>query len=147
MEFVTDSPPIELDHIQHWEISADPHRKNEVIEKIIEFLVRDEKLSAQDVFRYRLCLDEAITNSITHGCPDGGGAVEIDFYCSDGAWAMRVVDQGPGFSPRDIPGPEAGGEDEEHGRGLAILGEFADAITWARGGREMVIRVEMKANA
>ena len=146
MEFVSDNPVIEEEHIEHWVIPPVPEWKNKVIEEVIGHLSQRVALSASMLFRYRLCLDEALTNAITHGCPQGEQLpVEVDFYWCPGSWAVRVVDQGPGFRAEDLPDPDApGAELAEGGRGVLILQRFTESLTYAQGGREVVLRMSSK---
>ena len=143
MEFVSDNPVIEEGHVERWVIAPVPERKNRVIEQIIEYLSQNQTMTPSLLFRYRLCLDEALTNAITHGCPDGEQLdVEVDFHWSPESWAVRIVDQGPGFDAEDLPDPDApGAELSEHGRGVLILQRFTDSLTYAQGGREVVLRM------
>lgn len=146
MEFVSDTPVIEEEHVERWVIPPVAERKNRVIEEIIGYLSQRQTLSPSMLFRYRLCLDEALTNAITHGCPGGEERpVEVDFYWSTDSWAVRVVDQGPGFRPEDLPDPDApGAELSEHGRGVLILQRFTESLTYAQGGREVLLRMSSK---
>ena len=146
MEFVSDKPVIEEEHVEHWLIAPAPERKNQVIEEIIAYLSQRLALTPSMLFRYRLCLDEALTNAITHGCPGGEQLpVEVDFHWCAESWVLRVVDQGPGFCVEDLPDPDApGAELSEHGRGVLILQRFTESLTYAQGGREVVLRMSFE---
>ena len=103
-------------------------------------------LTPSTLFRSRLCLDEALTNSITHGCPGGPEQkVSVDFHFSDesGIWGVRIRDHGPGFQPEELPSPHDPGADMlEHGRGIVILQRFTVSLSFGHGGREVVFRMQ-----
>ncbi len=145
MDFVSDSPVLEEAHVKSWKVLPDPNKKNEVIEEIIDFLCERRPLSPSTLFRSRLCLDEALTNSITHGCPEGPDQpVSVDFHYSEetGIWGVRIADHGPGFVASELPSPDDPGADMlEHGRGIVILQRFTVSLVFAQGGREVVFRM------
>ena len=69
-----------------------------------------------------LAIDEALTNADDHG----GGVTSVDATVSGPTLILEVRDRGPGFDlGRSVgcpPNPLS-----EHGRGLWLIGEIADA--------------------
>ncbi len=140
MEFVAEAPQITEDHVESWTIEPDPADKNRVIDAIILHLSNRYKLGPSVLFKYRLCLDEAVTNAICHGCRGVENAkVTVDFYHSGEKWAIRVTDPGPGFDPNEVPDPsEPGSEFKESGRGILILQRYTDKLVFSKRGTEQV---------
>ncbi|MCA8960002.1 MAG: ATP-binding protein [Planctomycetes bacterium] len=140
MEFVAEAPCIAERHIEGWTIDPDPADKNRVIDSIIQHLSAAYRLGPSVLFKYRLCLDEAITNAICHGCRGVENAkVTVDFYHSGDRWALRVVDPGKGFDPNEIPDPsEPGSEFKESGRGILILQRYTDKLVYSKSGTEQI---------
>ena len=145
MEFRERAPEIEGEHIQNWKLTADPADKNRIIEEILDHLGGRVTLSASTLFRSRLCLDEALTNAITHGSDEDGLPIEVDFYWATHSWAVRVLDQGPGFDPADVQDPdEPGSEFLESGRGILILERYCERVVYSRGGREVTLVMKLE---
>ncbi|MFN0058278.1 MAG: ATP-binding protein [Planctomycetota bacterium] len=137
MEFVAQAPVIKEQHIQTWTIGPDPVLKNRVIDDVIQFLAQKKPLGPSALFKYRLCVDEAITNSITHGCKGTHQTVTIHFHWSPHAWAMQITDKGPGFDQKSIPDTNSpGNEYLEHGRGIMILQRYTDRLLYSDNGRQ-----------
>ncbi len=144
MRFQEDTPPISEEHVSTWKIGADLGAKNKVIEEVLHFLNERIPITPSAMFKYRLCLDEAITNAITHGCKGRTDAsVQVDLYWSRESWVLKVLDDGPGFDPCGVVDPTAPGRQfEEHGRGIMILKRYSDSVTYSKGGRELTVRVK-----
>ncbi len=144
VEFLLEPPPIAEEHVHTWSIGAEVAEKNRVIDAVVEFLGPRVTLTPELIFRYRLCLDEAITNSITHGCEGvESPLVTIDLYWSPGSWAVRIVDPGQGFSGEQIVAADTlGTELRETGRGILILQQYADRLVYSRGGCEQTLWIK-----
>ena len=131
MKFQENAPAITDEHVKHWEIGASTEDKNQVIEKILHYLKeRGQCRSPSTMFRYRLCIDEALTNSITHGCAGlESPRISVDLYYSSCSWSLRVSDPGPGFEGEAVPDPSAPGQQFlESGRGLLILERYCSDL-------------------
>ena len=144
MEFIAEAPQIAEAHVESWSIDPDPAEKNRVIDAIILHLSSSYKLGPSVLFKYRLCLDEAITNAIIHGCRGVNDArVMVDFYHSGGKWALKVTDPGPGFDPNEVPDPsEPGSEFKESGRGILILQRYTDKLVFSKRGTEQIFWID-----
>jgi anti-sigma regulatory factor (Ser/Thr protein kinase) len=68
----------------------------------------------------RLCVSEAVTNALVHGVPPGR-MVAVRIEAGKDQVRAEVRDSGDGAPVLRVPGLE-----EEHGRGLHLVGELAD---------------------
>jgi len=101
-----------------------------------------------------LALQEALANAVVHGCnSDPSKTVECLVTCSrlpssnhPAANEMLIVvrDSGSGFDPADVPNPKAGDNVHAyHGRGLHLIRELMDEVSFAQGGREIRMRAAL----
>lgn len=91
----------------------------------------------------RLCIDEALVNAVKHGNKhDQQKRVQVTLYGAADAWAIRVEDEGRGFSPDDLP--DYNSDDTlfmESGRGVLLMREFMDKVYYYdRGNRLLMIK-------
>lgn len=146
VEFLEDSPGIEEPLAKHWDLDPESAAKNEVIEEIIEFLGGRERMNPSLHFRYRLVIDEALTNAISHGCPNGTESISVDCHVSPTRCVVRIHDQGPGFSYDTVPDPTApGNEFREHGRGILIMDRYAQRVVYADQGRQVTLWLSIES--
>ncbi|MBA3707815.1 MAG: ATP-binding protein [Planctomycetes bacterium] len=94
-----------------------------------------------------LCLDEAIVNAMLHGNEgDPGMPVAIEVTADGDRWCVTITDRGAGFSVDQVPDAE---DPEslllEHGRGIRIMSEWLDELTYYRGGA--VVRMARRRSA
>lgn len=94
-----------------------------------------------ELFRHRLCLDEAIQNAIQHGnSGDVDKLVEATLFESEDCWEVVISDQGEGFDPAGVPDPTTPEFlMQESGRGLWILNEYMDHVEFCHGGRTVYL--------
>ena len=147
MKFQETAPTITDEHVKHWEMSPTTEDKNQVIEETLHYLQEQGQCRTPSImFRYRLCMDEALTNSITHGCQGlENPVISVDLFCSLSSWSLRVSDPGPGFEGATVPDPTAPGQQFlEHGRGLLILERYCSDLVYSQGGREVTLTMEME---
>lgn len=82
-------------------------------------------------FAVRLALEEAIVNAFKHGHKDlpAETPVRLTFQVDDAFARMDVIDQGPGFTPEDVPDPTL---DENlgkpSGRGLLLMRAYMSGM-------------------
>jgi anti-sigma regulatory factor (Ser/Thr protein kinase) len=81
-----------------------------------------------------LAVCEALTNAVEHGSAPGD-PIEVEIAAGEARAEVRVTDRGrPGSAPPvRIPAPPP--LSSEHGRGLIIMRELADALEIRRAGR------------
>ncbi len=110
--------------------------KTPLIERVLAELDRAGMLGADESLTIRLCLDELITNAIKHGNKgDETKTFRTTLFLDGARWAIRVEDQGEGFTPRDVPDVD----DPEtwyftHGRGVLIITQYMDDVWYYAGG-------------
>ena len=76
-----------------------------VQEQIIALMEKHD-YSMRDIFAMRLSLEEAITNAIRHGNQgDEQKKVHVQASVTDEKLRVEVQDEGDGFDPEEVPGP------------------------------------------
>lgn len=94
-------------------------------------------------FEIETALREALANAIRHGCAhDETKSVEVCVACEDSKGMLIIVrDPGPGFDPANIPSPTLGQNIyRHHGRGIYLINELMDEVSFDRGGTEIRMR-------
>ncbi len=94
-------------------------------------------------FEIETALREALSNAVRHGCrEDPGKSVDVTVTCDSEPGVLIVVsDPGRGFDPGQVPSPTVGPNVyRHHGRGLYLIRQLMDEVTFARGGAEIRMR-------
>jgi serine/threonine-protein kinase RsbW len=94
-------------------------------------------------FEIETALREALANAIRHGCRnDASQNVEVCVACDDTRGMLIIVrDPGPGFDPGEIPSPTLGHNVfRHHGRGIYLINQLMDEVSFDRGGTEIRMR-------
>lgn len=118
------------------------------IKKVEEFLrnIFDFYNYSQNCFnKVFLCVSEAVVNAITHGNKkDKNKKVNIDINCETQI-IIKVSDEGDGFNPNNIPDP-TNPENllKESGRGLHIIKNIADSVTFNNKGNVIFLEFNCK---
>ena len=89
-----------------------------------------------------MALSEAVTNAIVHGNKqDSDKKVHIKASQNNQKLTISIKDEGKGFDPSTLPDPL---QDEnllkEGGRGVYLIEQFADAVTYSEGGTKITVR-------
>jgi len=90
-----------------------------------------------------LALREAISNAMIHGCKgDPTKVIQVCMGCDKDKGLLIVVrDQGPGFDPGKVKDPLVGQNVyNDHGRGIYLINQLMDEVTFERGGTEIRMR-------
>ncbi|MDX1637914.1 MAG: ATP-binding protein [Balneolaceae bacterium] len=92
-----------------------------------------------------LALSEAVTNAIVHGNrEDDSKNVFISATRNRDQLKISIKDEGEGFDPSSLPDPL---QDEnllkEGGRGVYLIEQFADDVSYSEGGTKITIRFEL----
>jgi serine/threonine-protein kinase RsbW len=91
-------------------------------------------LSPQARSEVELCVDEAVTNTMRYGYPEGmRGRVSIETLVKDGRFVVRITDDGEQFDPLSVPEPDLKLHRQElrtHGLGVFIMRKFMDDIRY-----------------
>jgi serine/threonine-protein kinase RsbW len=110
------------------------------VEKVPEFMdtVTKESRLADDLSsRVLLALSEAVTNAIVHGNREAPAKkVHVTLYVDQKTVKVNVRDEGDGFNPEKTPNPlKEENLLEPGGRGIFLMEEVADAISYQDHGR------------
>jgi phosphoserine phosphatase RsbU/P len=111
----------------------------ELIEKIIQECKKKE-LPEDRVLDLKLGLTEALSNSVRYGLDKNPyGTIRLGYIVSKGSFKLSLIDPGPGFNWQRYHYKliDEVGFDEEGGRGIPLLKEIFDKVTWNHLGNHM----------
>ena len=122
-----------------------PAHLNEVVNVVdrIMKIVQEMQCAAGSEFEIELALREALVNAVVHGCrSDPDKMVQCCVACDETRGLLIVVrDPGPGFDPASLPSPIVGQTlFASHGRGIYMINQLMDEVTFKRGGTEIHMR-------
>ncbi len=119
-------------------IASDLRAARQVEERILS---QTEALgySPECNFAIRLALEEAIVNAHRHGNRgDASRSITISYSITRERAVIRVMDEGAGFDPSQIPDPtEPGRIALPNGRGLMLMRSYLDAVRYNECGNEV----------
>ncbi len=120
------------------------HNKLEEVIAFIERISQRESWPADMKERVLLAASEAATNAMEHGNKfDPLKTVSITVDADDASVILSVRDEGNGFLRNEVPDPLAKENLlRESGRGLFIIEQLADDVSYRDGGREIVLRFD-----
>ncbi len=100
------------------------------------------------VFSTELIVRECLNNAITHGNgSDPDKRVKVSITATQSTIRVRVTDQGNGFAWKRLATLRAPAPASCDGRGLAIIGTYADRVAFNRKGNVITIDINSKRNA
>lgn len=120
----------------------------EEVEKV-ESLLNDlqSALEFDDDFYARLMLtvSEAATNAIVHGNKLDPSKKAVLIAESNGSTlTISTTDEGDGFEPEEVASPlEEDNLLKPSGRGVFLMKEYADKVTYMDGGRKLVLEFHL----
>ncbi len=129
-------------HQREFSLPADPNAIPPVVDAVIDFLDQ-QQCDPDDAAAVALALQEALSNAVVHGCrKDPTKTVYCSVACNEGGEIVVVVrDPGPGFDPAAIPTPlRPEGLTEDHGRGLHLMRNLMDEVSFEHNGTQVVMR-------
>lgn len=94
-----------MSRTHHLEIAADLDN----LKKVRDFIEETTQLTglADEITgELLLAVDEAVTNIIVHGCPEGGCAIELEVQGDPGSCIIRIRDDAPLFDPTTMREPD-----------------------------------------
>jgi len=123
--------------------------ESEKVLSFVEHISRAEGLCEPLQERVKLALSEAATNAIVHGNrEDKSKEVFIQAAVFPNQLIIKVRDEGEGFDPKRVPDPV------EHenlllpgGRGIFLIKEYCDSVSFEDEGRIVTLRFERKVKA
>ena len=128
-------------------IPADPAAIRTVTEGVAEALRSKVGVFGRE-FEIELALQEALANAVRHGC--GGDATKFVCcrvnYRDSGDVRIVVRDPGGGFDLKDAPNPLEGLNPlKANGRGIFLMKQMMDEVSFVDGGRELHMRKALGA--
>lgn len=110
----------------------DPYKSAELLDKIVkECIEHDMPLDKQ--LNLRLGITEALTNAVRYGLEKNPyGKIRVGYQIKKGAFKMSIIDPGPGFNWQvyNYTFIDEVRFDNEGGRGIPLLLEIFDKVTW-----------------
>jgi serine/threonine-protein kinase RsbW len=121
--------------------SSELGRKEPLSEELSALMHGQGMIGEDDLHWLALCLDEALTNAILHGNEaDDTVPVRVRLAHTTETWTIQIDDQGDGFDPDDVPDQdESSALLLEHGRGIHLMREWLDTLTYYRHGATIVM--------
>ncbi|MEN0019486.1 MAG: ATP-binding protein [Planctomycetota bacterium] len=113
------------------------------VENTIISLADTHGYSQSAQFALRLAIEEAVVNAFKHGHRDLPEhlTVSIEYFVNSERIFVAVEDQGPGFTPSDVPDPTLDENLElPSGRGLVLMQAYMTRVEYVGRGN----RVEME---
>jgi len=113
-----------------------------VVERVMS-VTREMNCAPGKEFEIEIALREALVNAIIHGSRrDPTKKVECCVACDEDRGILLVVrDSGRGFDPKSLPNPLKGENlFSSHGRGIYLINQLMDEVTFKRGGAEIHMR-------
>jgi serine/threonine-protein kinase RsbW len=104
---------------------------------IMEFLA-GHGISDEEEIDLLVALQEALANAVFHGCGDDRNK-KIECRVEVDAYEINIVirDPGPGFNTSVGDVAEDGTNLTQHGRGILLMRNLMDEITYRQGGSEL----------
>lgn len=119
------------------QIPADAEAVGAVTDSIGETLIG---LDVPEQKRLEICLavQEALANSVTHGCGnDPSKVITCQMQCDRyGRIIIVITDPGPGFNPESVAHPTSNLH-ACNGRGVFLIRQLMDEVQFARAGSEI----------
>ena len=124
-------------------VPADSKAIGNVTDRIIEAL-EGLGIAEEKRLEIQLAVQEALANAVVHGCKNDP-AKEI--HCrvqadpAGGGVLITVTDPGPGFSPDRLADPKSAERVQaDHGRGIYLIRELMDEVSFQGGGNQITMR-------
>jgi anti-sigma regulatory factor (Ser/Thr protein kinase) len=130
-------------------IAANPDAISGVVDGVMQ-IAREMKCAEGNEYQVELALREALANAIVHGCNnDPSKKVECCVACTESSDVLIVVrDPGEGFVPSAVPNPLATENlHSTHGRGIYLINQLMDEVSFDRNGAEIRMRKAAAASA
>jgi serine/threonine-protein kinase RsbW len=116
---------------------AEVRRVLDEIEGALLYHRYDEK----EIFSIKLALEEAVVNAIKHGNQmDHTKTVRIHYRAKPERIDIRILDEGKGFNPENVPDPTAEANLERPcGRGLLLVRNYMTEVVFDPPGNRVVM--------
>ena len=112
----------------------------------VEKAAKKMKFSETDVDNIVIAITEAISNAIIHANKnDKRKKVTIEVILNSDSLITKVIDEGPGFNPKQIEDPLLPGNLlKESGRGIFILNSLLDSVDYTFSDRGTIVTLIKK---
>jgi len=133
--------PVTIQYPAEVSIPSDLEEARQLQTRIEEQLQAITRFSEMDLFAIKLALEEALVNAIKHGNQmDRSKKVHVAYRVTSERFDIRIIDEGPGFDPEDVPDPTAPENIERPcGRGLLLMRHYMNHIEYLRPGNTVVM--------
>lgn len=114
------------------------------LQETIEEALQAASYSEHDIFSIRLAIEEALVNAIKHGNQmDPDKRVYVTYRVGRDRFEVRIVDEGQGFNPADVPDPtDPDNIERACGRGLLLMRGFMTQVEYhGRGNIVTMVKV------
>lgn len=124
-------------------------RKQAIVDAVANVILSKGWVGGEDSHWLFLCIDEAVVNAMLHGNEgDPTLMITVSIYADDDKWSVIISDQGEGFKAEVVPDVD----DPkslllEHGRGIHIMKQWLDDLTYYRNGSCVYMARKKQANA
>ena len=124
---MNDEPAYSIDMVN----ASDPVDARRVQDEI-EVALKANQFTEKEIFGIRLALEEALVNAIKHGNNlDKSKKVHIAYGVRPERFDIRIMDEGPGFDPQEVPDPTAFENLERPcGRGLMLMRHYMNEVSF-----------------
>lgn len=136
---MSDSVPISFP--KKVSIPSDLEEARQLQSQIAEQLQSATRFTEIELFAIKLALEEALVNAIKHGNQmDKNKSVHVFYRVLADRFDVKIVDEGPGFDPEDVPDPTAPENLERPcGRGLLLMRHYMNHIEYVHPGNTVVM--------
>lgn len=116
-------------------IPADAERISSATDAVLACLAI-LKVDEEKSMAIALAVQEALANAVVHGCgSDPSKTVQCELSSDEtGRILIVVADPGPGFDFTATPQADAGDAYRDHGRGVILIRQLMDEVSFERGG-------------
>lgn len=119
-------------------VTSGPNDVSGISEKFGEW-AREQGWSDRAVFGLQLAVEEAVVNAAKHGnsYDKDKRVIVLGRCCDDGSLEVRVMDEGNGVDPQDIPDPtDVENLERQSGRGTLLMKHYATFVDYKRPDQE-----------
>lgn len=118
------------------------------LEGFLNDLQKDLEFNDEFYARLMLTVSEAATNGVVHGNElDSSKKVILKADYNGELLVITTQDEGSGFNPEEVADPLAVENIlKTSGRGVFLMGEYADSVEYQNGGKKLILEFVLKAN-
>jgi len=129
-------------------IPSDTEEAHRLQQQIAEEL-KACRFSEREIFGIKLALEEALVNAIKHGNRlDRSKMVRVAYVVREDEFHIRIVDEGKGFNPQDVPDPtDFENLERPCGRGLLLMRHYMNEVQFLAPGNCCVMWKRRNGNS